>query len=82
MIKVRVRFFAALREITGKELIEVDVSSGTTAGALLDGLVADHPKLGPFSRVIHVAINKDFAIRETVLQADDEIAFLPPVSGG
>ena len=81
-MKIQIRFFAALREITGKELIEVDVSSGTTAGALLDTLVADHPKLGPLARVIQVAVNREFAGRETELQANDEVAFLPPVSGG
>ncbi len=82
MIKVRVRFFAALREIAGKEMIEVDVSSGTTAGRLLDRLIADHPKLAPFAGVVQVAINKEFADRGTELQADDEVVFLPPVSGG
>ena len=82
MIKVRVRLFAALREVTGKEVIDVDVSSGTTAGALLETLVADHPKLGPFAQVVQVAVNREFTHRETELQADDEVAFLPPVSGG
>ena len=81
-MKVRIRLFAALREITGKEVIEVDVSSGTTAAALLDTLVADHPQLGPFVRVIQVAVNQELTRRETELQADDEVAFLPPVSGG
>lgn len=82
MMKVRVRFFAALREIIGKELVEIDVSSGTTAGALFETLATDHPKLGPFARVIQVAINKEFALPETELKAGDEVAFLPPVSGG
>ena len=82
MIKVRVRLFAALREITGQEKIDVEVASGTTAGELLDTLIADHPKLGPFSGVVQVAINKEFAHRGTKLQVDDEVVFLPPVSGG
>lgn len=82
MMKVRIRFFAALREIMGKEWVEVDVQNGTTAGVLMDTLVADHPKLGPFAKAIQVAVNEEFADRDTELQADDEVAFLPPVSGG
>lgn len=82
MIKVQVRFFAAFREITGKDRIDVDVSSGTTAGELLDRLIADYPKLGPLAGVVQVAVNKEFAHRGTELQVDDEVVFLPPVSGG
>jgi molybdopterin converting factor subunit 1 len=81
-VKVRLRFFAALREIVGCEEMEKDVSEGTTPGLILEELAVEHPKLEPYLKVVKIAINQEFADRENPLTNDDEIAFLPPVSGG
>lgn len=81
-MKVRLRFFAALREIAGSEEIQLEVDPGTSAGALWDKLTRDYPRLAFYSRSIQVAVNQDFAARERTLEPDDEVVFLPPVSGG
>jgi len=81
-LKIRVRVFAALREILGKEEVEVELPEGTTVEGLWAQLVADDERLGPFSKSINFAINHDFVGKETELSPDDEVAFLPPVSGG
>ncbi|MFQ5791594.1 MAG: molybdopterin converting factor subunit 1, partial [Acidobacteriota bacterium] len=82
VVKVRVRLFAALREIAGSEEVELEVPDGTTAEGVWESLVAGHPKLAPYTGVVQVAINQDFADRRTELQPEDELAFLPPLSGG
>lgn len=79
---VRVRLFAALREIVGREEIEMEIPSETTAGGLWEMVVSKHPKLNPYTTTIQVAINQEFADRAARLDPQDEVAFLPPVSGG
>lgn len=81
-MKVRVRVFAALREILGKDEVEVDLPKGTTVEGLWAQLVDDDDRLRPYSKSINFAINHDFVGKETELNPDDEVAFLPPVSGG
>ncbi len=81
-MKVRVRVFAALREILGKEDVEVELPEGTTIIGLWEQLVDDDDRLKPFTKSINFAINHDFVGKETELNPDDEVAFLPPVSGG
>jgi molybdopterin converting factor subunit 1 len=81
-VKVRLRFFAALREIIGLEEMEKDVTEGTTAGRIFDELMDEYPRLRSYARVIQIAINQEFADRQRVVVSGDEVAFLPPVSGG
>ena len=81
-MKVRVRVFASLREILGKDEVEVELPDGTTVEGLWTQLVGDDDRLEPFTKSINFAINHDFVGKETELSPDDEVAFLPPVSGG
>ncbi len=81
-MKVSVRFFAAYREIVGKSQMEVDVAEGTTAGNLLDLFVGRHPRLGDLASSSLLAVNREYVPAETVLRDNDEVVFVPPVSGG
>jgi len=81
-LNVRVRVFAALREVMDKEELEVELPSGTTVTGLWERLVSDEPRLEPYGAALQFAVNHDFVGKETELQPDDEVAFLPPVSGG
>jgi len=81
-VRVRLRFFASLREITGSDELQLEVDPGTSAGGLWDKLTRDYPRMAFYSRSIQVAVNQDFADRDTRLQPNDEVVFLPPVSGG
>ena len=76
------RVFAALREILGKDEAEIELPEGTTIEGLWEQLVDDDDRLEPFTKSINFAINHDFVGKETELNPDDEVAFLPPVSGG
>ncbi len=81
-MKVHLRLFAGVREIAGQEEVELDIDEGTTAGGLWEKLLTDHPKLTAYTEIIQVAVNQDVVDRGVKLQPDDEVAFLPPVSGG
>ena len=87
-MKVRVLFFARLREQLGSSGEEVELpGDGPTVGQLRAQLAARGDTWrealdGPQSRRLRVAVNQDMATPETPLKAGDEVAFFPPVTGG
>lgn len=81
-MKVRLLLFAVLREIVGREEVELEVATATTVGEVVEKLIAENPQIAAMADVIQVAINQEFAERNTELESGDEIALLPPLSGG
>jgi molybdopterin converting factor subunit 1 len=81
-MRITVRLFARLREIAGAAELVRDVAPGATARTVWQQLVADFPELGPYERSISTAVNADYTLMTHSLAEGDEIAFLPPVSGG
>lgn len=81
-MRVTVRLFARLRELAGREVWPIDVPSGATVADAWAAVTAAHPALSPFSRAISCAVNADFSRMSQPLQEGDDVAFLPPVSGG
>ena len=79
---VTVLLFAAARDAAGRGRMEIAHSEGLTAAAVWDGLVSEHSALAPLAGSVSVAVNRRFVPKDTVLAAGDELAFLPPVSGG
>jgi molybdopterin converting factor subunit 1 len=74
--------FARLREVIGASDLTRTIPDGSTAGDAWQGLVAEFPSLADHTRSISVAVNEEYAKPATVLHDGDEVAFLPPVSGG
>lgn len=81
-MKIKVRFFAAYREITGKKEIEVQVPSGTTVGDLLASLVKENPRLAAVSGASRLVVDQEFVDSNTPLSEGSEVVFVPPVAGG
>lgn len=80
VVRVTLRCFAGVREALGTDLLTVEVEAGTTAEALRQKLAAQMPAL---QRVpVAFAVNRDYARGDTVLRDGDEVAFIPPISGG
>jgi len=82
-VTVAVRLFAVLRERAGRERIELELPEHATVADALAAL-AELPDLdGVLTRVpVQLAVNRDYASPETELHADDELALIPPLSGG
>ena len=77
---VKVRLFAALRELAGASHVD---AQGRTAGQVVDALTARYgERFGQIAAVGSLVVNGDRASRATILADDDELAILPPVSGG
>jgi MoaD family protein len=77
---VKVRLFAALRELAGASHVDAD---GRTAGEVVDALSGRFgERFGQIAAVGSLVVNGERATRATVLADGDELAVLPPVSGG
>ncbi len=81
-MRLRVRLFATYREIVGGDDVPWTAEPGTTLGEFLDAFLRGHPRLVPHRGSMMLAVNQAFAEPSTILQDGDEIALLPPVSGG
>ena len=81
-MRVTVRLFARLRDIAGSAELARDVAPGSTIGSVWRQLADEFPALGPYERSMSSALNADYARMDAEVHDGDEIAFLPPVSGG
>jgi len=81
---VKVRFFAVLKKIVGKEEISLDVEKGTTLEQLLNRLERDLPPLQQVMKEgkVLISVNQEVVPKECLIQNGDEVAFLPPFAGG
>lgn len=81
-MRIRVLFFGILRDLTGSRECDVELAEGTTAAGLFDHFAARFPALEQARRSVTVARNQEFADPSVALSDGDEVALLPPVSGG
>ena len=81
-MRVRVRFFAGLRERFGASELAFDLADGADVAAVLAQLAAERPDVALSDGRFTVAVNRAFARPDRVLVEGDEVALIPPVSGG
>jgi len=81
-VKIRLRFFASLRERTGVSETDLECAEGTTVSVLRRDLESRYGKRAGFGSTLLVSVNWDPAEPGRVLVEGDEVAFLPPMSGG
>lgn len=81
-MRVTVRLFARLRDVVGTGEFTQDVPDGATVAAVWAAVVAAHPGAAAYARAVSCAVNAEYARMTTPVGEGDEVAFLPPVSGG
>lgn len=79
---VTVRLFARLREIAGADELTREIGGATTVRDVWEALAAEWPGLAPYAPSLSCAVNAQYSRMHATVQEGDEIAFLPPVSGG
>lgn len=81
---ITVQYYASLRQIAGREEEQFDLSGETTLAKLADIIAATQPKIGEMlkEKKVAVSVNLDIVSLDTVVRDGDEIALLPPFSGG
>jgi len=81
-MRIRVLFFGQLKDVCGRAEDGLDVPAGSSVRAVFDHYAAMFPKLSEMAKSIVLARNHEFAAPAELLSEGDEVAFLPPVSGG
>lgn len=81
-MKVRLLFFASLRERLRASEAARDLEDGSTVADLWTALCDEHRDLQVMSNSVSFAVNQEYVDRATVLRDGDEVALIPPVSGG
>lgn len=80
--EIKVLFFATLRDLAGTHEISLVIEDGETISSLLDILQNKYPQTHEYLATALVAINRNYAERDSAIRNGDEIAIFPPVSGG
>jgi molybdopterin converting factor subunit 1 len=79
---IRVKLFAAMRDLAGDDSADVELADGATVGDLRRELGKQLPLARSLLNRSGIAVNQDVAENDRPLQASDEVAVIPPVSGG
>ena len=81
-MRVNIKLFARLRDMAGAAELVRDLEEPATVQTVWDALVAELPALAEYERTMSVAVNADYSRMTASVSEGDEVAFLPPVSGG
>ena len=81
-LKVRIKLFASYKEKAGTSDIEISLSDGATVSDAASELLRLHPTLVGDSSRLMIAVNEEYQEHDYPLADNDEVAFIPPVSGG
>jgi len=81
-MQIQVRLFATYREIVGEGQLAWTFRDGTTVGQLVQAVLAKYPRLLGHEKSMVLAVNHEVVRLDVVLREGDEVALLPPVSGG
>ena len=81
-MRITVRLFARLRDIAGAGDLSREARPGATVADVWDSLVAEFPEMSRYASSMSTAVNADYARMTAPVSDGDEVAFLPPVSGG
>jgi len=81
-MKIKVLFFGLTHDLAGLQQEVVEVPEGASLAGLWERYAGRFPRLNELSQAVLLAVNQEIANRARVLEDGDEVAFLPPVSGG
>ena len=81
-MQIRVKLFAAAKQLTGEDSVAVDVPEPATVAALREAMVEQFPKLKGLLAYAAFALNAEYATGNASIPANAEVACIPPVSGG
>lgn len=80
-MKCKIKAFGISREIIGSKVLELEIPEGYTIAALKRELFQKYPSFADL-KSLYVAVNNEYAGEEILVKEGDEIALIPPVSGG
>lgn len=81
-MKIRIKLFAAARQTAARDQIELELPAGATVADVRTALLQRLPALAPIEAHIRFAVGRRYASDQTTVEPGDEVACIPPVSGG
>jgi molybdopterin synthase sulfur carrier subunit len=81
-IQITVKLFAIFQEVLATDELQINLEPSTSVSAIFDRLVSQHPHLEKWRSLTRYAVNLNFVDPQTILKNGDEVALIPPVSGG
>lgn len=81
-MRIRVLFFGQLKDAVGRSTDEIELPAGSSVGTVFEHYASEYPRLRDMAASIAIARNHEFAGRAVALADGDEVALMPPVSGG
>lgn len=81
-MKLNLLLFASVKEIVGSSIVEMELGDGATLADLADKFYTDYPAAEPLRGSSLFAVNQEIVKLDIILADGDEIALIPPVSGG
>lgn len=81
-MRVRVLCFAILRDIIGEKEVEIELKEGASVADLIFKLAGLYPQIRKIEQSLMISVNQEYTSRDMILEELDEVAFIPPVSGG
>jgi molybdopterin converting factor subunit 1 len=82
IVRIRVLFFGALRDVAGAREDSLELPAGARLDTVFEHYASRFPRLRQMAASVVLALNQEFASPAAALSEGDEVAFLPPVSGG
>lgn len=81
-IGVTAKLFAGVSEVVGQRELAIDLEPGATVESAFATIAAAHPAVAAMRGTLRFAVNREFAEADRALTDGDELALIPPVSGG
>ncbi len=80
-MKINVKTFGITKEIIGEAELNIEIQDNISVAILMENLKEKYPKLQDLSSIL-MAVNAEYAEPNVILKNNDEVALIPPVSGG
>lgn len=81
-VDVKVKLFAGVAEAIGRRELAISLEAGATVETAFAAIAAAHPNVAKMRDTLRFAVNREFAEASSILTDGDELALIPPVSGG
>ena len=82
MNRIKLLFFATIRDRAGAKSMELDIPEDLTVQGLKDKIAEEYPNLKDSMKSVLITIDREYAFDEAVIPPNAEMAMFPPVSGG
>lgn len=79
---IQVKLFAIIRDIVGSDELIIELPENSRASNVLEKIIQEHPQVAEWKDVVRLAVNCEYVLHEHRIFQNDEVAVIPPVSGG